>query len=195
MTMPETNAALIAEVKAALEKATPGPWRGDRFDGSVKYDVLAGGVESKREVVIHGDDWNCSEYSDTKFGIVNERDEALILNAPSWLRDLADRLEAAERPDVGRLIAQAHAIGAVLRSVGSENVSLAEGVRLLAIRATEAEHDRDEARRQRDDAALQYERGEPDKCDGCESEACPECKGTGNALRPETTETPKENSK
>ena len=42
-------------------------------------------------------------------------------------------------PDVPRLVAQAHAIGETLRSVGSENVSLAEGVRLLAIRATDAE--------------------------------------------------------
>ena len=99
------------------------------------------------------------------------------------LEESAESGRAAEAmPDVARLVAQAHAIGETLRSVGSENVSLAEGVRLLAIRATDAEQERlhwrqqtvqaneelnRERRGRRREQAAAYARGQADENEAC----------------------------
>lgn len=69
-------------------------------------------------------------------------------------RNVATRWEQAER-ELLRLRQQAITIGGMLRSVGTENVSLAEGVRLLAIRVTDAEQRVEAAERKRDEADRQ----------------------------------------
>lgn len=59
------------DLRRAAEAASPGPWKGDRFDGTVKYALLA----ADGTPVINGDNGNsnCGP-----FGIVNEEDERYL---------------------------------------------------------------------------------------------------------------------
>ena len=67
----------IAEIREALEKATPGPW--------VAVDEIATVYSANADVVI--------EYSADE----REEDIRLIANAPEWLRFLLSELERLER--------------------------------------------------------------------------------------------------
>lgn len=67
----------IAEIREALEKATPGPW--------VAVDEIATVYSANADVVI--------EYSADE----REEDIRLIANAPEWLGFLMDELERANR--------------------------------------------------------------------------------------------------
>ena len=61
-------------IKAAAEAATPGPWQGDRYDGTVKYTLQS----EDGSAVIRGDNGN----SDAgPFGIMEERDEKYLMLA------------------------------------------------------------------------------------------------------------------
>lgn len=62
------------ELKKLAEAASPGPWKGDRYDGTVKYELL----DANDNTVIRGDNGN----SDAgPFGITGEDDEKFILAA------------------------------------------------------------------------------------------------------------------
>lgn len=103
MTTPTQQIDLVAMRKLAMA-ATPGPWIGDRIDGTVKYDLIAAGGER----VICGDNSN----SDSgPYGIMNEEDERYLLAwHPAAALALLDRLESAERelmPDCADPQAQA----------------------------------------------------------------------------------------
>jgi hypothetical protein len=62
----------LNELEAIALAATPGPWKGDRYDGTIKYDLLG----KDDETVIHGDNGN-SDHG--PFGIENEEDENYLL--------------------------------------------------------------------------------------------------------------------
>jgi hypothetical protein len=88
----------LAELKRIAEAASPGPWRGDRIDGSVKYDLL----DANGQSVIHGDDGNVSHAH--CYGIQFDKDEAYLLafDPPTCLALIAEndaqaaRIEALE---------------------------------------------------------------------------------------------------
>lgn len=62
------------ELKKLAEAASPGPWKGDRYDGTVKYELL----DANDNTVIRGDNGN----SDAgPFGIAGQDDEKFILAA------------------------------------------------------------------------------------------------------------------
>lgn len=62
------------ELKKLAEAASPGPWKGDRYDGTVKYELL----DANDNTVIRGDNGN----SDAgPFSITGEDDEKFILAA------------------------------------------------------------------------------------------------------------------
>lgn len=73
-------------VRALLEAATPGPWRGDRYDGTVKYRILAGSEDEPITVLLV--DHKNGTYG---FGCYDggpnaehpDADEALVLAAPT----------------------------------------------------------------------------------------------------------------
>lgn len=78
----------LAELRALAKAASPGPWRGDRYDGTVKYDLL----DANDEPVISGDNGNsdCGPY-----GIRGEADEKyLIAVNPATILRLLDALAA-----------------------------------------------------------------------------------------------------
>lgn len=62
----------LNELEAIALAATPGPWKGDRYDGTIKYDLLG----KDDETVIHGDNGN-SDHG--PFGIENEEDANYLL--------------------------------------------------------------------------------------------------------------------
>jgi hypothetical protein len=87
----------LQQLKALAEAASPGPWSGDRYDGTVKYEVL----DVNGATVIRGDNSNMSEGG---YGIENEEDERFILAAnPDTVLHLIARIESlaadAERKD------------------------------------------------------------------------------------------------
>jgi len=75
------------EIKARLSAVTPGPWSGDRYDGTVKCAVLGG----DRTRVLQVDHKNgTSGFS----GL--DGDEALAVNAPADIAYLLGRVAALE---------------------------------------------------------------------------------------------------
>ncbi|WP_024902449.1 ead/Ea22-like family protein [Robbsia andropogonis] len=76
-------------LRKAAEKATPGPWTGDRLDGTVKYNLIAGRRENGSErVVIAGDYMG-------DYGIQTDEDEKYLMVAdPTTILELLDELEA-----------------------------------------------------------------------------------------------------
>jgi hypothetical protein len=76
----------LEKLEALAEMATPGPWRGDRFDGTVKYDIVAGDYPNgKYEIVCRGDNGN-------NFGFMKAGDEdyALAANPAAILELIAE---------------------------------------------------------------------------------------------------------
>ena len=69
----------IAEIREALEKATPGPWKIDEF----------GAVTDRKG--------NLIQWYDGKVVTAQKEDAHLIANAPEWLRFLLSELERLER--------------------------------------------------------------------------------------------------
>jgi hypothetical protein len=62
----------LDNLEAIALLATQGPWTGDRYDGTIKYDL----VGKDGETVIHGDNGN-SDHG--PFGIENEEDANYLL--------------------------------------------------------------------------------------------------------------------
>jgi hypothetical protein len=76
----------LNELEAAVGKMTPGPWTGDRYDGTVKYNMLG----ADRKPVITGDNGNSDE---GPYGVLRSEDEVGIMA----LRHAAPALIAAAR--------------------------------------------------------------------------------------------------
>lgn len=86
-----------ARLLALLEAATPRPWKGDRYDGTIKYSVL-GGEEGQYYVfsINHspGEDFDADVFN------YGDEDETLMLEAVNALPGLIaenERLRAALR--------------------------------------------------------------------------------------------------
>lgn len=77
----------IAEIREALEKATPGPWEYEMWEGYADVYPTTG-----RHVPI------CQLWTKTEEPMENAENNAhLIANAPEWLGFLLDELERLER--------------------------------------------------------------------------------------------------
>lgn len=69
----------IDKIESLAKAATPGPWRGDRFDGTVKYDIVAGDYPNGAYTIIcHGDNGNAC---DGGYGFTSAENEAYVLAA------------------------------------------------------------------------------------------------------------------
>lgn len=84
----------LGKLRDLAQAATPGPWTGDRYDGTVKYDILG----ANGGTVIRGDNGN-SEGG--PYGIYRDEDERFILAAnPATILALLDALAAqAPKPE------------------------------------------------------------------------------------------------
>jgi hypothetical protein len=87
------------EARGLLEGATPGPWRGDRNDGTVKYAIFAGDEEAPVVVLsvdhkngTYGFGCGYGDEDETAYGANPDADERLVLAAP----DLAHTVIALE---------------------------------------------------------------------------------------------------
>jgi hypothetical protein len=83
----------LDELERLAKAATPGPWRGDRIDGTVKYDIVAGDYPNgKYTVVCHGDNGNAC---DGGYGFANAENEAYALAAnPASILELVAEVRA-----------------------------------------------------------------------------------------------------
>lgn len=96
---------LIQEVREALAKATPGPWewRKKNFtpgDGEWKDKEFCVGDlrhETKRNSWDSILDVQINKYGQPDLYCWDDAAAHIIANAPTWLQQLTDRLEAAER--------------------------------------------------------------------------------------------------
>ena len=69
----------LDKIETLAKAATPGPWRGDRFDGTVKYDIVAGDYPNGAYTVIcRGDNGNAC---DGGYGFTSAENEAYALAA------------------------------------------------------------------------------------------------------------------
>ncbi|KAA0089339.1 hypothetical protein CIW54_07690 [Paraburkholderia sp. T12-10] len=91
----------LDRLEALAKVATPGPWRGDRIDGTVKYDIVAGDYPNgEYTVVCHGDNGNAS---DGGYGFTSAENEDYALAAnPSTILALIAEVRAL-REDKARL--------------------------------------------------------------------------------------------
>lgn len=109
MTLTPSDAHRIGlEAEALGARATPGPFRGDRFDGTVKYAILAFIDPSKTEYTpAHQDETITVLEVDHKNGTsgfrTDNKDEELVIHAlnnyaslGSWAARWAKVVEAAE---------------------------------------------------------------------------------------------------
>lgn len=88
----------LDELERLAKAATQGPWKGDRFDGSVKYDIVAGDYPSgKYEIVCRGDD-------EGNFGFMKAEDEnyTLVSNPETILTLIAEMRALREYREMAR---------------------------------------------------------------------------------------------
>lgn len=91
------NQDQIKELRRLAEAASPGPWRGDRFDGTVKYCVMS----SNGKQVIAGDNGNSES---GPFGVTTNEDENYILAAhPLRILELLDHIATLEQESAANL--------------------------------------------------------------------------------------------
>jgi len=82
------------ELKAAAMAASPGPWNGDRYDGTVKYELR----DVNDNAVIRGDNGNSGGDG---YGIMNYEDEVYLkATNPSAILSLIAQVEALTVPQV-----------------------------------------------------------------------------------------------
>jgi hypothetical protein len=108
---------LVGRLRDLLPKATPAPWIGDRYDGTIKYSILGG---PNRAIVCRGDNGNseCGPY-----GFNNGADEELVMAMRNALPALLAIAEAAnlaldhmDGNDVPAWLSESYlALGAALR--------------------------------------------------------------------------------
>jgi hypothetical protein len=116
---------LVGRLRELASKATPAPWIGDRFDGTVKYFILGG---SSRVNVCRGDNGNseCGPY-----GFENSADEELVMAMRNALPALLEIAEAAnlaldhmDGNDVPAWLSESYlALGAALRLPPNANIT------------------------------------------------------------------------
>lgn len=89
----------LNKLKALAAAASPGPWRGDRIDGTVKYSLL----DANDNAIVNGDNGNSGH---GPYGIVEKNDEEYLMAAhPAAVLELialTERLESelkAERDE------------------------------------------------------------------------------------------------
>lgn len=84
-----------ARLRALLEAATPPPWKGDRYDGTIKYSVLGG---DKGQYYVFSINHSPGEDFDANVFNYGDEDETLMLEAVNALPGLiaeTERLRAA----------------------------------------------------------------------------------------------------
>jgi len=87
--MPETiTPERVEELREAMARMTPAPWRGDRYDGTVKYAMLGAGEAT----VVASDDGNATS---GPYGFMQEADERGVMLLRNESSRLLDALEAA----------------------------------------------------------------------------------------------------
>lgn len=85
------------ELRRLADAASHGPWKGDRYDGTVKYCVMS----ANDKVVIAGDN---GDSESGPFGIITEADEKYILAAhPSRILELLDHIATLEQESAANL--------------------------------------------------------------------------------------------
>lgn len=79
------------ELKKLAEAASPGPWRGDRYDGTVKYCVL----NVNGNAVVAGDNGNNMS---GPFGVMSAENESYILAAnPATVLSILAHISSLEQ--------------------------------------------------------------------------------------------------
>lgn len=99
----------IENLERLAKVATPGPWRGDRTDGTVKYDIVAGDYPNgEYTVVCHGDNGNAR---DGGYGFTSAENEAYALaaNPAAVLELIAEVRRLREDLQATKLLAHANA--------------------------------------------------------------------------------------
>jgi hypothetical protein len=81
----------LTSIAGRVEKVTPGPWKGDRYDGTVKYEL----VGEDHSVVIRGDNGN-SDSQSSPYGILNKGDEDFIKHSRSDIPYLLSLIKAKD---------------------------------------------------------------------------------------------------
>jgi len=82
------NLEILEEIRERCNKATPGPWRGDRYDGSIKYEMHGAGKKLVLAV-------NHKEMTFGFTGTNSIADEDFVLHSREdveWLLDKIDCL-------------------------------------------------------------------------------------------------------
>jgi Ead/Ea22-like protein len=76
----------LKKLRELAGAATPGPWTGDRIDGTVKYCIMSG-----KTVVCRGDNYNSES---GPWGFMDSNDDEFVLAAnPATVITLLDELE------------------------------------------------------------------------------------------------------
>jgi len=119
---------LLSEVKERVSKASPGPWKGDRYDGSVKYELIGQGgrkvlsldAESPGFFSFYDEEFIKHSREDIEYllKLIEAKDEALRkignrIGAPtmSYAPEI-ERKEMAQRVlDVSRIVQGALTLG------------------------------------------------------------------------------------
>lgn len=101
MILKDEHKAKLEEIKLRLNKRTPGSWQEGFRDGSGRLNkdenqgayIIAydGNSNSRYEVVVHGGD-----YEGMVTGVENPEDVNFILNAPTDIQFLLNRVESLE---------------------------------------------------------------------------------------------------
>lgn len=125
----------IPTLRRLHEAATPGPWRGDRLDGTVKYQIL-GGPEGDEEVSVCSGD-NGNNALGGPYGFHSDHDEALVMALRNALPALLDELEALRRvrdaADVMRSAVDAVLLDADVNDLDRARLEDARRIYLFAI--------------------------------------------------------------
>lgn len=80
----------IQKLRELLAKAPPMPWGGDRFDGTVKYNLL----DANKEPVICGDN---SNEDGGPYGTLDSSTDDLLIALSNCLPQLLDEIEALRK--------------------------------------------------------------------------------------------------
>ena len=80
----------IQKLRELLAKAPPMPWGGDRFDGTVKYNLL----DANKEPVICGDN---SNEDGGPYGTLDSSTDDLLIALSNCLPQLIDEIEALRK--------------------------------------------------------------------------------------------------
>jgi hypothetical protein len=117
MTTPTDPKQLAARLRSLEAKATPGPWTGDRIDGTVKYWILG-----PNEAKVCRDHYG--EYE--TYGFQNKEDEDLVMELRNNLPAILSALDSAPSSAAQR---EAEPEGGEIRCAQCEHVKSVHHVR------------------------------------------------------------------